>query len=94
MTMPEERTRALIWAGGFLMELAQDGSLPLDLRRRAAVVARHFPTVEDISSMAMAQCLSVFGVGLSSPDEIPDAVKDCRFGALKYSTRLVWPEDG
>lgn len=28
MTMPDERTRALLWAGGFLIELARDNSLP------------------------------------------------------------------
>ncbi len=51
--MPDERTRALLWAGGFLIELARDDSLPLDIRRRAVVIARHFPTIEDVSTMAL-----------------------------------------
>ncbi|WP_447584943.1 BPSL0761 family protein [Pseudoxanthomonas mexicana] len=38
MTMPDERTRALLWAGGFLIELARDDSLPLSIRRRALVI--------------------------------------------------------
>lgn len=46
MTTPDERTRALVWAGGFLIELARDRSLSLDVRRRAVVIARHFPTIK------------------------------------------------
>lgn len=52
MTMQDERTRALVWAGGFLVELARNDSLPLNVRRRAVVIARHFPTIEDVSAMA------------------------------------------
>lgn len=29
MTTPHERARALVWAGGFLIELAHDESLPI-----------------------------------------------------------------
>jgi len=93
MTMPEERTRALLWGGGFLIELARDESLPLDIRRRAVVIARHFPTVEDVSFMALVQPSSGLGPGLCSPDEVPDGTKNCRFGPLRYSTRLAWPEN-
>lgn len=42
MTLPDERTRALIWAGGFLIELALDESLSLRFRPQAVVIARHF----------------------------------------------------
>jgi len=94
MTMPEERTRALLWAGGFLIEVARNESLPLEIRRRAVVIARHFPTVGDVSSMALLQEPSGLGPGLASPGEIPDTAKDCRFGLLRHSTRLAWPEDG
>ena len=48
MTIPHERTRAMLWAGGFLIELARDTSLPIAVRRRAVVIARHFPTIEDV----------------------------------------------
>lgn len=47
MTTLVERTRALVWAGGFLMELARDRSLPLEIRRKAVDIARHFLTVEE-----------------------------------------------
>ena len=52
MTMPHERIRALLWAGGFFIELARDESLPLEVRQRAVAIARHFPTVENIGLMA------------------------------------------
>src|SRR3546814_5792017 len=46
MTMPHERTRALVWAGGFLVDLAHNKKLPVEVRRSAVVIARHFPTIE------------------------------------------------
>lgn len=92
MTMPEERTRALLWAGGFLIELARDKRLPLDIRQRAVMIARHFPTIEDVSSMAMFRHPSGLGVGLAMPDEACLRSDGCRFGPLTYSTRFDWPE--
>ena len=32
-------------AGGFLIEIARDESLPLAVRRQAVVIARHFLTI-------------------------------------------------
>ena len=72
------------------MELAWDKNLPLDVRRKAVVIARHFPTVEDISSMSLTQHPVCLGPMLASPDETEVG----RFGPLRYSTRLVWPEEG
>lgn len=42
MTMPVERTRAPLLAGGFLIELARDKRLPVNVRRTAVIIARHF----------------------------------------------------
>lgn len=42
MTMPVERTRAPLRAGGFLIEFARDKRLPLDVRRSTVAIARHF----------------------------------------------------
>ncbi len=92
MTMPVERTRSLLWAGGFLIELARDRRLPLDVGRSAVAIARHFPTIEDGASMAMFRHLTGLGVGLTTPQETPSWAKDCPFGPLRYSTRLKWPE--
>lgn len=91
MTMPDERTRALLWAGSFLIELAQNDSLPLDVRRRAVVIARHFPTIEDVATMALFRHPSGLGMGLTPPSEVPSWTKDSPHGPLRYSTRLEWP---
>lgn len=93
MTMPNERTRSLLWAGGFLIELARDKRLPLDIRRSAVVIARHFPTIEDVSHMALSLHSSRLGLGLSAPSEISLSENDCKFGPLRHSTRLTWPEE-
>lgn len=91
MTMPDERTRALLRAGGFLVELARDDSLPLNIRRRAVVIARHFPTIEDVSAMALFRHPSGLGMGLAPPDDTSSWAEDCRYGPLMHSTRLTWP---
>ena len=92
MTTPVERTRALLWAGGFLIELARDRKLPVSVRRQAVVIARHFPTVEDISTMAMAEQAAFLGPTLVAPEEVPADTDMGQFGPLRWSTRLAWPE--
>jgi hypothetical protein len=90
MTMPTERTRALLWAGGFLIELARDKRLPVEVRRRAVVIARHFPTKEDVTDLAFLQP-SESGGPLPPPDEV--AWKDdCKYGPLLHGSRFGWPE--
>ena len=92
MTMPDERTRALLWAGSFLIELARDKSLPVDVRRRAVVIARHFPAIEDVAAVALFRHSAGLGLGLAAPSETA-GWQDSRFGPLRHSTRLEWPED-
>ena len=48
MTMPEERSRAVLEARDFLLELSRDHSLPERVRHNARSLLRHFPTREDI----------------------------------------------
>jgi hypothetical protein len=67
MMLPDERTRALLWAGSFLIKLAQDKSLPFKVRRQAAVIARHITTIEDIPLMAKFRLEFGIGVGLATP---------------------------
>ena len=43
MTMPNERTRAVIQTGEFLLKLSQDSSLPERIRRDAKSLLRHYP---------------------------------------------------
>lgn len=93
MTMPVERTRALLLAGGFLIELARDKRLPVDVRRSAVIIARHFPTIEEVALMAAFRHEpSGLGVGLAAPEETPHWTDDCQFGPLRYSTRLELPD--
>lgn len=92
MTMPDERTRSLLWAGGFFIELARDESLPVSIRQRAVAIARHFPTIEDVAHMARFRHPSGLGVGLAMPSETTGWAEDCSLGPLRYSTRLAWPE--
>lgn len=93
MTMPDERSRALVWAGGFLVEIARDKRLPLDVRQSAVTIARHFPTIEQISHMALFGHSSGLGIGLEDPSEYPAWAKDCKFGPLRYFTRLAWSDE-
>lgn len=90
--MPDERTRALLWAGGFLIELARDDGLPINVRRRAVMIARHFPTVEDVSTMALFRHSSGLGLGLAPPADVRSKSDEGRFGLLWHSTTLAWPE--
>src|SRR3546814_12981181 len=91
MTMPYERSRALLQAGGFLIELARDASLPLEIRQRAVAIARHFPTVEDIAAMALFRHSSGLGMGLEAPHDTDGWFERCKHGPLRGSTRLEWP---
>jgi hypothetical protein len=48
MTMPDERTRALVMAGDILCEILQLPDASQVLKRQAHVVLRHYPTKNDI----------------------------------------------
>ena len=93
MTMPDERTRALLWAGGFLIELAKDTRLPLGVRQSAVVIARHFPTVEQVATMALFRHSSGLGMGLAAPNEVSGWADNLKFGPLRDSTRFDWPKE-
>lgn len=92
MTMPDERTRAILWAGGFLIEVARDKSLPVALRRQAVVIARHYPTMCEISGWHRLMSTTLFGSPFVPPEEVYQK-SEFPHGAITYSTRLAWPED-
>lgn len=48
MTTPLERTRAVIQARAFLVEIGQDLSLPEVIRQEAHRLLRHYPSREEI----------------------------------------------
>lgn len=90
MTTPSERTRSLLWAGSFLIELAQDETLPTRVRRSAVVIARHFPTIEQVAHMSLFQHPFGLHMGLAPPGEV-EWEEGWPQGPLRYSTRLERP---
>mgnify|MGYP003578782490 CR=1 FL=1 len=88
MTLPNERTRPLIWAGGLLIDIVRDETLPLPLRRKAATIARHFPTVEDVSWIAGSLRESVLSIGMTTPEKALPEERDWDFIPLRHSTIL------
>ena len=92
MSTPNERTRALVWAGGLLVQISRDHSLPVALRRQATVIARHFPPVEEISSRCLGAESSLMGLERPSPAEFEEWVSQLEHGPLAARTRLSWPD--
>lgn len=86
MTMPHERARALIWAGGFLVELYRDPRTPGDIRCKAAVIARHFPTIEQVLEDPADLEASVPGLNLDA--EVERWKGQLVHGPLTFNTRL------
>ena len=97
MTTPSERARSLVWAGAFLVELNKDQTLPLGIRRNAAVIARHFPTTLDIKRMASAPFPDVeMGSSAELADWLngiarPVAVIDCTSASAPFLKKLSGP---
>ena len=92
MSTPEERARALVWAGGFLVQISRNRSLPLELRRQATVIARHFPTIEDVGRLPTQVDHLVPGVGRLSQTELETWCNELDHGPLTDMTRLRWPD--
>ncbi|MEQ7330488.1 BPSL0761 family protein [Xanthomonas campestris pv. campestris] len=76
MTTPEESTRNLFQAGAFLVELALDERLPVEVRREAARLTRHYPT----PGCSLAVTSSVIGHFLPQPE--PGWFEGYRHGPL------------
>jgi hypothetical protein len=55
MTLPDERRRAVAWARKFLQSLLwpkETPRVPLEMRRQARAILKHFPTDLDIQRAA------------------------------------------
>ncbi|MGN8160692.1 BPSL0761 family protein [Salinisphaera sp. SWV1] len=48
MTMPNERTRAVIATREFLEQMSRDRNMPQELRCKAKALLRHYPNADDI----------------------------------------------
>lgn len=93
MTMPDERSRAVLWAGGFLVQLNYDRRIPIDVRRTAHHIARHFPTAEEVRTLAHLQMADGTGGMFERPSDVGDWRESCPGQPLTYNTRLAWPDD-
>lgn len=57
MTLPDERYRAVMWAGRFLQSLSYSSEtprVPLKVRQEARRILRHFPSEWDMAQAAEA----------------------------------------
>lgn len=96
MSTYDEQARALVLAGGLLVELARDESLPIGLRQKAVKIARHFPTVGEIllqSKIARHASPSLFSMPAPSHEEQLSWMRDCTEGPLTFEIHLDWPEE-
>lgn len=67
MTMPGERTRAVIQTHEFLVELSRDTSLPAKVRRDAKFLLRHYPSKADMERAVQTVELPVSLAGIIEP---------------------------
>jgi hypothetical protein len=51
MTMPDERARALRFAGEILREMRSRRDVPVDLQQQAQLILRHYPDFQDLQKM-------------------------------------------
>jgi len=58
LTLPHERTRAIIKTEEFLRELTRSPELPQDIRSYAKSLLRHYPSADQIFSLGrLEECL-------------------------------------
>lgn len=67
MTMPNERTQAVIQTREFLLELSRDSSLPEQIRRDAKFLLRHYPDQFQMLLAGRIEESSDSGVSPSGP---------------------------
>jgi len=93
MTVQSERTCAVLWAGGLLVQINYDARVPLDIRLAANSIAQHFPTVSDVASMALLSTPGIGGAMFERPEDVAGWEDGCLAGPLKDSTRLRCPDE-
>lgn len=84
MTMPHERTRAVIGTKKFLEELKMRDDIPKDVRESAIWCLRHYPTDADIKSMGYATMRNNFcNPFATSPDYDEDKINQEKLAKLR-----------
>lgn len=93
MTIPLERSRAVLWAGSLLIALNGDRRVPMPYRQMATAIARHFPTVEDVAHAATLSLLRDAGGMFEHPRDCGNWQDTCPGSSLTHHTRLNWPSE-
>lgn len=93
MTIPLERSRAVLWTGGLLVALNGDRRVPMPYRQMATAIARHFPTVEDVAHAATLSLLRDAGGMFEHPRDCGNWQDTCPGSSLTHNTRLNWPSE-
>ncbi len=88
MTMPDERARSLVWAGGFLLELIHDTRIPEDLRLKATRIARHFPCIDDVALAAGGLDRGCLQIAVPDKSALTAWTNDLTHGPLSWSNRI------
>lgn len=91
MSTTDEQARAIVWAGGLLVEIARDESLPSALRDKAVKIARHFPTAGEVllqSELVRQASPVLFSTCDASRRERLSWMDDRKDGPLTFDTRL------
>lgn len=82
MTMPDERARALRFAGEILRDLQVRKDVPRDLRQQARTTLRHYPDPSELLQM------------IQDVDRMPRNFLDQHWLAPELRTPLVRPTPG
>ena len=82
MTMPDERARALRFAGEILREMRSRKDVPEDLKQQARMTLRHYPDPADLLQM------------IQDVDRMPRDFLDQHWLAPEVRSSLGRPEPG
>lgn len=92
MTMPNERTRAMISAGEFLQDLLNYKiypDLPERIKSQAARVLRHYPLLSEIESLAKREeRANDFQPPLLCSEEVRGSIDALKRNLINKSTRI------
>jgi hypothetical protein len=75
------------------VQLNGDSRVPMDIRRSATHIARHFPTVGDVEGASLLGVLAKDDSLFEHPRNCQGWEENCPGRPLTYNTRLRWPSE-
>lgn len=84
MTMPDERTRAVIQTYEFLVELSRNPSLPEKVRRDAKFLLQHYPSKADMERAVQTVEIPVSLAGIVEPVSVIQGMVEARHRSQCY----------